>query len=238
MNENTERDAKFHPPASTVTDAAASVTVGPAPSPQPAQPPQSWLAGRSELVVAAMTLGIAVFLTVGIVTMDVPEGAGSPGPTFFPIIVTGLLYVLAVLLAVQVVRAPRPVDGDSNASRVGVSSDLLNDVGDIDTTSEIRVIRSTVHPKTAAKIGLTDWKTTSIVLASVIVFVLVLQPVGWLLAAAALFWALAWALGSKRPVFDIGVSLIFSSCMQLAFSAGLGLTLPSGILTGVFSWIS
>ncbi|RJT88282.1 tripartite tricarboxylate transporter TctB family protein [Cryobacterium melibiosiphilum] len=185
-----------------------------------------------------MTLGIAVFLTVGIVTMDVPEGAGSPGPTFFPIIVAGLLYVLAVLLAVQVVRAPRPVDGDSNSSRVGVSTDLLNDVGDIDTTSEIRVIRSTVNPKTTSKIGLTDWKTTGIVLASVIIFVLILQPIGWLLAAAALFWALAWALGSTRPLFDIGVSLIFSSCMQLAFSAGLGLTLPSGILTGVFSWIN
>ncbi|TFD54071.1 tripartite tricarboxylate transporter TctB family protein [Cryobacterium frigoriphilum] len=213
-----------------MTDAAASAS--------PTGSPQSWLAGRSELVVAALTLGIAVFLTIGIVTMDIPDGAGAPGPTFFPTIVAALLYVLAVLLAVQVVRAPRPIDGDSNSSRVGVSSDLLNDVGDIDTTSEIRVIRSTVHPKTTAKIGLTDWKTTGIVLACVIVFVLILQPVGWLLSAAALFWALARALGSRRPVFDIGVSLIFSSCMQLAFSAGLGLTLPSGILTGVFSWIS
>jgi putative tricarboxylic transport membrane protein len=39
-------------------------------------------------------------------------------------------------------------------------------------------------------------------------------------------------------VFDIGVALIFSSFIQLAFSAGLGLNLPSGILTGVLSWIS
>nr|WP_052542726.1 tripartite tricarboxylate transporter TctB family protein [Cryobacterium roopkundense] len=196
------------------------------------------MAGRSELVVSALVLAIAVFLTVGIVTMDVPEGTATPGPQFFPTIVAGLLYVLAVLLAVQVVRAPRPVDGDSNVSRVGMSSDMLNDLGDIDTTSEIRVIRSSVHPATKKKIGLTDWKTTGLVLASVIAFILLLQPLGWLLSAAALFWALSRALGSRRPMFDIGVSLIFSSCMQLAFSAGLGLTLPSGILTGVFSWIS
>ena len=227
-------DIRFQPPAAVKTpkaDAEASAFET-APARQP------WLAGRSELIVAALVVAIAVFLTVGIVTMDVPEGAAAPGSQFFPTIVAGLLYVLAVLLAVQVVRAPRPVDGDSNASRVGVSSDMLNDLGDIDTTSEIRVIRSSVHPKTKKKIGLTDWKTTGIVLASVIGFVLILQPVGWLLAAAALFWVLARALGSNRPVFDIGVSLIFSSCMQLAFSAGLGLTLPSGLLTGVFSWIS
>ena len=220
------------PPGIPTADAAIPVT----PAVPPA--PRSWLTGRGELLVAVLVLAIAVFLTVGIVTMDVPEGSGSPGPQFFPTIVAGMLYVLSVLLAVQVVRAPRSVDGDSNVSRVGLSSDMLADLGDIDTTSEIRVVRSSVHPRTEKKIGLTDWKTTGIVLASIVAFILILQPVGWLISAAALFWALARALGSRRPVFDIGVALIFSSCMQLAFSAGLGLTLPSGILTGVLSWIS
>lgn len=220
------------PPGFPTADAATPVTSSAPPS------PPSWLTGRGELVVAVLVLAIAVFLTVGIVTMDVPEGSGAPGPQFFPTIVAGMLYVLSVLLAVQVVRAPRPVDGDSNVSRVGMSSDMLADLGDIDTTSEIRVVRSSVHPSTATKIGLTDWKTTGIVLASVVAFILILQPVGWLISAAALFWALARALGSRRPVFDIGVALILSSSMQLAFSAGLGLTLPSGILTGVLSWIS
>jgi putative tricarboxylic transport membrane protein len=197
--------------------------------------PVRWLTGRSELVVSVLVLGLAVFLTVGTVTMDVPEGSGTPGPQFFPTIVAVLLYVLAVLLAVQVIRAPRVVDGDNS---VGLSADLLRDIGDIDTTSEIRVVRDSVRPVTRRRIDATDWRTTGFVFGALIVFVLILQPVGWLLSAAALFWLIARALGSRRPVFDIGVALIFSSFIQLAFSAGLGLNLPSGILTGVLSWIS
>lgn len=197
--------------------------------------PASWFTGRSELIVSVLVLGLAVFLTVGTVTMAVPEGSGTPGPQFFPTIVAVLLYTLAVLLAVQVIRAPRTVDGDSN---VGLSSDLLTDLGDIDTTSEIRVVRSSVHPATKKRIGATDWRTTGTVFGALVGFTLILQPLGWLLAGAALFWAIARALGSNRPVFDIGVAIIFSSCIQLAFSAGLGLNLPSGILTGVLSWIN
>jgi putative tricarboxylic transport membrane protein len=206
-----------------------------APAPAPEKTTQSWFTGRSELVVSALVLALAVFLTIGTVTMEVPEGSGTPGPQFFPTIVAVLLYVLAVLLTVQVIRAPRAVDGDSN---VGLSPDMLRDIGDIDSTSEIRVVSQSVRPTPSRRIDATDWRTTGYVFGSLVGFVLILQPVGWLLAASALFWALARALGSKRPVFDIGVAVIFSSFIQLAFSAGLGLTLPSGILTGAFSWIS
>jgi putative tricarboxylic transport membrane protein len=201
----------------------------------PETAPARWLTGRSELVVSVLVLGLAVFLTVGTVTMSVPEGSGTPGPQFFPTIVAVLLYVLAVLLAVQVIRLPRAVDGDNT---VGLSADLLQDIGDIDTTSEIRVVRDSVRPATRRRIDATDWRTTGFVFGALIGFVLILQPVGWLISAAALFWVIARALGSRRPVFDIGVALIFSSFIQLAFSAGLGLNLPSGILTGVLSWIS
>lgn len=197
--------------------------------------PAPWLTGRSELIVSVLVLGLAGFLTVGILTMSVPEGSGTPGPQFFPTIVAVLLYLLAGLLAVQVIRAPRTVDGDNT---VGLSADLLQDLGDIDTTSEIRVVRQSVKPATRRRIDATDWRTTGYVFGSLIGFVLILQPVGWLLAASALFWAVARALGSRRPVFDIGVAVIFASFIQLAFSAGLGLNLPSGILTGVFAWIS
>jgi putative tricarboxylic transport membrane protein len=195
--------------------------------------PTRWLTGRSELVVSVLVLSLAGFLTWGTVTMQVPEGSGTPGPQFFPTIVAGMLYVLAILLAVQVIRAPRAVDGDNI---VGLSADLLKDIGDIDTTSEIRVVRDSVRPARRRRIDATDWRTTGYVFGALVGFVLILQPVGWLLSAAALFWLIARALGSRRPVFDIGVALIFSSFIQLAFSAGLGLNLPSGILTGVLSW--
>lgn len=46
----------------------------------------SWGQGRSGLVVAALMLAFAVYLTIGIVTMEVPEGAQPPGPKFYPTI--------------------------------------------------------------------------------------------------------------------------------------------------------
>lgn len=76
----------------------------------------------------------------------------------------------------------------------------------------------------------TDWKAAAIVTGALLVFALTLVPLGWILAGTFLFWGVARGLGSRRPVFDVPVSLGMSSLIQLAFSAGLGLSLPPGIL--------
>lgn len=80
----------------------------------------------------------------------------------------------------------------------------------------------------------TDWKSLGLVFAAFLAFAVLLVPAGWLLSAALLFWGASRALGSKRPLFDLGLSLVFSSCIQLAFGAGLGLSLPGGILEGIY----
>jgi putative tricarboxylic transport membrane protein len=67
----------------------------------------------------------------------------------------------------------------------------------------------------------------------VVLFALLLQPVGWLLSGALLFFGVAWAFGGRRPLFEAAVALAYSSVVQLAFVGGLGLNLPSGILGGV-----
>lgn len=72
------------------------------------------------------------------------------------------------------------------------------------------------------------------VAGTIVVFIAVLNPLGWLLAGAVLFWGVARSLGSRRPVFDLFLSLAIASVIQLAFSAGLGLNLPPGVLAGVF----
>lgn len=43
-----------------------------------------WYTGRSELIVVAGVLVLAVLLTIGIVTMQVPEGAAFPGRSSSP----------------------------------------------------------------------------------------------------------------------------------------------------------
>ncbi|AXB41471.1 tripartite tricarboxylate transporter TctB family protein [Amycolatopsis albispora] len=69
---------------------------------------------------------------------------------------------------------------------------------------------------------------------TLVVFIAALDPLGWLLSGALLFWGVARALGSRRPAFDAVLSIAISSAVQLAFSAGLGLNLPPGLLAGVF----
>ncbi|WP_139005560.1 tripartite tricarboxylate transporter TctB family protein [Arthrobacter crystallopoietes] len=163
------------------------------------KPEDGFWVGRSGLMVAGILVVIGLYLTHGIVTMDVPEGAKIPGPKFFPVLITIATFVLAGLLVVQGLRHPEPVPQDATNYRM--------------------------H---------SDWKSLGIVFGAFLAFALLLVPVGWLLSAALLFWCVSHALGSKRPLFDIGLALVFSSCIQLAFGAGLGLTLPGGILEGIY----
>lgn len=69
--------------------------------------------------------------------------------------------------------------------------------------------------------------------AGFVIFALSLEFLGWVLAAAVLFWCVARGIGSRRPLFDVSVALVVSSIIYLIFRGVLGLNLPPGILAGV-----
>jgi putative tricarboxylic transport membrane protein len=177
---------------------------------------------RTGLIVPALMLVIGIGLVVGTVTMDVPANTASPGPQVFPAIIAALVIVLAVLLAVDVLRKPEAdvVEVAQPAAPVhghGADDDLV-----LDDEGEPQPLRPTSNHR--ALLG---------ALLTVVVFIAALTPLGWLLSGALLFWGVARALGSQRPLFDIVLSLAISSIVQLAFSAGLGLNLPPGVLGGI-----
>jgi len=172
---------------------------------------------RTGLIVPGLMLVIGLALVVGTVTMRVPDTATSPGPQVFPAIVAALVLVVAVLLAIDVLRRPEAVT-------VEIAQPAApGDVDDLDLDGEPVERRPTSNHR--ALLG---------ALGTVVVFIAALTPLGWLLAGAVLFWGIARALGSQRPVFDVFLALAISSIVQLAFSAGLGLNLPPGILEGIF----
>lgn len=188
---------------------------------EPVAPPPrpSWWRGRSELLVAALVLGIAGFIAVQTAAMPVPPGTEPPGPRFFPTLVAIFMGVTGVALAVQVLLRPaRTADAPTTGENA--------EAADADTDGGA--------PAGEAEPVRIDWRCLGIVVASLTVFILLLQPVGWLLSAALLFFGVAYALGSRRYLFDAVLSLVFSSVIQLAFVAGLGLNLPAGILGGIF----
>ncbi|KPG86474.1 hypothetical protein AEQ27_04250 [Frigoribacterium sp. RIT-PI-h] len=172
---------------------------------------------RTGLIVPGLMLVIGLALVVGTVTMRVPDTATSPGPQVFPAIVAALVLIVAVLLAIDVLRKPE-------AATVEIAQPAApGDVDDLDLDGEPVERRPTSNHR--ALLG---------ALGTVVVFIAALTPLGWLLAGAVLFWGIARSLGSRRPVFDIFLALAISSIVQLAFSAGLGLNLPPGILEGIF----
>ena len=79
-----------------------------------------------------------------------------------------------------------------------------------------------------------DWSAVLWCAGGFLAFALTIELLGWILAAALLFWAVARGFGSRRPLFDISLALLVSSAIYLAFTVGLGLNLPSGLLGGGF----
>jgi putative tricarboxylic transport membrane protein len=209
--------------------------------------------GLSELVVPGILVAIAVFLIVGTMNMAVPPSVQVPGPTFFPILIICLLLLMAVLSTLQILRSRAEhrrlgtaiagdrrqderssgfddVDADGDFLRLG--PDAARDLdGD-----EVAELPPDVPPgrQPWPTNAFSDWRALGTVLVSLVLFIVLLRPVGWIIAAALLFWGVSYALGARRPVFDASVALVMSSLIQLIFGAGLGLNLPAGFLEGIF----
>ncbi|MFC6146229.1 tripartite tricarboxylate transporter TctB family protein [Corynebacterium nasicanis] len=187
-----------------------------------------WFSGRSELGFVALILVVATWLLTGSFSMDV-LGQSRPGPQFFPIVVAGILYVAAIAITISVISRPTLPDGEPHPGRGNFSPELLMDISDSDGERTRR--RYSKYTDEFATYS--DWVTVGKVVGGVVLFILLLHPLGWILSATILFWIVAWALGSTRPLIDIGVALLFASVIQLAFNAGLGLPLPAGFLEGL-----
>ena len=63
-----------------------------------------------------------------------------------------------------------------------------------------------------------------------LLFIALLEPAGFAIAAALQFWLVARAFRSRRPARDALIAVVLSLIVYVAFSSGLGLPLPAGIL--------
>ncbi|MGP6174201.1 tripartite tricarboxylate transporter TctB family protein [Corynebacterium sp. A21] len=173
--------------------------------------PRPLLHGRGSLFVAA-ALGIfTLYIVYGILTMDVPASAQSPGPKFYPALLAVISGILTVALTIDTLRNPDEESPTRYIAPVGES------VGEA-----------------LIPVKETDKKALALGILAFLIFAFILEPVGWIIAAALLFCAIALTLGAKRPFFNLAVGLVVSSAIQVAFSLGLGLSLPAGILGGLF----
>jgi putative tricarboxylic transport membrane protein len=81
----------------------------------------------------------------------------------------------------------------------------------------------------------TDWRTLALLTAAFVAHILLLEPLGFVFTEALLFTAVAGVLGAgRRRLWVAGLAgLALSTVVFVVFARGLGVTLPSGVLTGV-----
>lgn len=196
----------------TAAQAPASARTAP-------EPPAGFGHGRSGLVVPLILAVFSTYLLIGVLTMEVPEGTDPPGPTFFPTIVLVAGYVIAVLLALRILKTPEPAEPATFGEHDDVSDEERH------AAEEAAAVQ---YPT------FTDWRCVAWAVGGFLAFAALLQFAGWILAAALLFWCVARSMDSRTPLRDVVVALTVSSIVYLAFGVALGLNLPSGLIGGGF----
>ena len=79
----------------------------------------------------------------------------------------------------------------------------------------------------------TDWPTVGKLAGSFAALVVLVEPLGWPIAATLLFGGAAFSLGARPWWRPLLVGLVLALVIQVAFTQLLGLYLPAGPLEGV-----
>lgn len=80
-----------------------------------------------------------------------------------------------------------------------------------------------------------DLKTMAQVVAAISANVILLDLLGFIVAATTSFWGVAYAFGARKYLKDLLIAIVFSVVVYFGFTQGLNINLPAGIfadLTG------
>jgi putative tricarboxylic transport membrane protein len=157
--------------------------------------------GRSELGVALFLAVVGLVVVVSAVMLPESRIARGPvGPAAVPLVVGGLLLVVSVFLAVDVLRGGRGEPEGGEDVELG---------------------------------GGTDWRTVGLLVVAFVANALLIEPLGWPISGAILFWGAAFALGSRHYVRDAVIAVVLGVGSWYLFVLGLNTSLPVGLLRGI-----
>lgn len=192
------------------TGASEETGANSAPAPAGWRP---WLREHSELGVSALLLLVGLLVLGDTLTMEtVAEQRGPVGPRTVPLVVGGALLVVAVTLAVDVLRGGRGA-ASADGPAAGTSAD---DEAATDRTDEPA-----------------DWRTVALLAGIFLASAALIDPLGFPVTGALLFWGSAYALGSRNLTRDPLIAAVLSVATFAVFNTLLGVPLPGGPLMGV-----
>lgn len=87
--------------------------------------------------------------------------------------------------------------------------------------------------RSAAEDDATHWVTPLLLVAGLVVYVWLLEPLGYPVATLVFFVAVARVLGSRALLRDVAIGLLLGFGLFTAFTQYLGVALPAG-LTPIF----
>jgi putative tricarboxylic transport membrane protein len=74
-----------------------------------------------------------------------------------------------------------------------------------------------------------DYKTMAQVVAAICANVILLDLLGFIIAATVSFWGVAFAFGARKYLKDLLIAIVFSVIVYFGFTQGLNINLPAGI---------
>jgi putative tricarboxylic transport membrane protein len=98
------------------------------------------------------------------------------------------------------------------------------------------LLGSTATPEQSEDVDLsqrTDWRALAGISGVFLLYVLVIDPLGYLLSTMLLFGGTAYVLGARRPRSLLLASLLVPLLTFLVFTRLLGIFLPNGVLQAV-----
>ena len=75
-----------------------------------------------------------------------------------------------------------------------------------------------------------DLPPIAAVTVGLVLQMILMRPAGFVIATTVLFLAVTYALGSRRFLLNAAVGLVLCAVTYVAFTRGLGLVLPAGML--------
>ena len=166
----------------------------------------------------AAGVGIALLgVLLGAGSFGIPPGVGYDriGPRFFPSLVGAGLVLLGVWLAAALRRknARKTAEEQTHGTESGPG-------------------RPGQVPRLPGE-EQTNWRALGFLAAGLLLCLALFERGGFVVASSVLFWVAARGFGSRRPVRDAVIAAVLAVAVFLAFTRGLGLTLPLGVLGGL-----
>jgi putative tricarboxylic transport membrane protein len=76
----------------------------------------------------------------------------------------------------------------------------------------------------------TRWVPLAVCVAAVLVFIVGVEPLGYVIVSSIVFWLTAWAVGARHVLRSAVIAVVLSLVVYLAFTRLLDITLPAGVL--------